>query len=49
MHDFEKGHLQFKQMISRYDEVMAQKSNKTSLIALEKKCKEKYAKKDELV
>lgn len=35
-------------MLSRYDEVMAQKSNKTSLLALEKKCKDKFAKKDEL-
>ena len=48
MQEFEKGHLQFKQMLSRYDEVMAQKSNKTSLLALEKKCKDKFAKKDEL-
>ena len=35
-------------MLSRYDEVMAQKANKTSLLALEKKCKDKFAKKDEL-
>lgn len=48
MQEFETGHLQFKHMISRYDEVIAQKANKTSLLAIEKKCKDKYARKDDL-
>ena len=46
MQDFVTDNLQFKQMITRYDEVMAQKANKTSLIGLEKKCKEKFARKN---
>ena len=35
-------------MISRYDEVLAQKTNKTSLLALEKKLREQHALKEEL-
>lgn len=35
-------------MISRYDEVMAQKANKTSLIGVEVKCKEIFVKKEDL-
>ena len=33
-------------MIKRYDEVIAQKANKTHVIDVEKKAYEKYAKKD---
>ena len=33
-------------MIKRYDEVISQKSNKTSLLALDKKVMERFAKKD---
>ena len=35
MADFQKGHVQFSEMLSRYDEVMAQKANKTSVIGVE--------------
>lgn len=35
-------------MLSRYDEVMAQKANKTALIGIEIKCKEIFVKKDDL-
>lgn len=35
-------------MLSRYDEVMAQKANKTALIGVEIKCKETFVKKDDL-
>ena len=33
-------------MIKRYDEVISQKSNKTSLLALENKVKDLFAKKN---
>ena len=46
MQEFTKGHKAFEEMLARYDEIMAQKANKTSLIEVEKKCNEKYAKKD---
>ena len=35
-------------MILRYDEVISEKANKTSLIDVEKKAYEKYAKKDDV-
>lgn len=35
-------------MIKRYDEIIAQKANKTSIIDIEKKAYERYAKKDTL-
>jgi hypothetical protein len=34
-------------MLKRYDEVISQKANKTSLIGVEVKCAEKFVKKDE--
>ena len=46
MQVFEKEHKQFAAMLKRYDEVLSQKANKTSLIALEKKLYEKYARKE---
>lgn len=36
-------------MISRYDEVLSEKANKTAIFALEYKFMAKFAKKDELV
>ncbi len=48
MASFEKGHSQFSEMLSRYDEVMAQKANKTSLIGVEKKFIDRFAKKEDV-
>ena len=48
MAGFEKGHGQFQSMLSRYDEVMAQKANKTSLIGVEKKLFDRFAKKEDV-
>ena len=46
MENYKRDHEQNELLIKRYDEVISQKSNKTSLLALEKKVKEKFAKKD---
>lgn len=46
MEQFSKEHKQFEEMVKRYDEVIAQKANKLSIIETEKKCYEKFARKD---
>ena len=48
MNGFVDDHRQFEEMIKRYDEVMAQKANKTSLIGIEKKCREEFVKKEDM-
>lgn len=48
MSEFQKGHQQFEEMLQRYDEIISQKASKTSLIGVEKKFIDKYAKKDEV-
>lgn len=47
--DFEKGHKQFEEMLVRYDEVLAQKANKMSIIDVEKKCYDKFARRDDML
>lgn len=46
MEEYKRDHEQNEVMIKRYDEVISQKSNKTSLLALENKVKEKFAMKN---
>lgn len=46
MQRFDKEHEQSKEMIKRYDEVIAQKANRTQIIDVEKKAFERYAKKE---
>ena len=39
--------MQSKEILRRYDEVIAQKANKMSIVDIEMKCQEKFARKDE--
>ena len=48
MEEFKTDHRKFEEMLVRYDEIMAQKANKTAVIDVEQKCKQKYVKKESL-
>lgn len=48
MSKYNTDHKKYLEMIKRYDEIIALKANKSSLIDFEKKVYERYAKKDAL-
>ena len=49
MVEFEKSNSQASEMILRYDEVIAQKASKIQIIDVEKKCYEKFARRDDVM
>ena len=49
MIEFEKSNSQASEMILRYDEVIAQKASKIQIIDVEKKCYEKFARRDDVM
>ena len=48
LQEYQGDHQQFKKMLARYDEILATKSNKTSLLELEHKVNSKFANKNDL-